>query len=367
MFASCGETRRSPRSGSVHGGQPIDVTIDSTSVRARRSLSSRSRAERSSSSSGRAEPSADTFKRNRSSPSPVSSAATSSGRKSKVDSRLGLRRVNGPARTGQQRLQIGLRRQPALVENRNAVLDRPGTRRRRVGRQRASIEPVEPGGSDALQPGEQFGGLERFGKLEVDDLAATLDSQPQGQGEGHLGPGVEALSQGDRDSCAAQHPLQAAHDVVMADQSEIAALGESESHFGGFCHIPRTRTPHCTSLAARYRFKLGWRAAFNSRSPFQARRSLAVTDRQANHRRPGIGMVRSGSPRLMSSLSMFWPRTIRSGGANLVHISSTSMVADRRHACARPSAPRTMTGERLFRSTRMIGCAVRAKPGAARL
>ena len=29
----------------------------------------------------------------------------------------------------------------------------------------------------------------------------------------------------------------------MADQAEIAALGESESHFGGFCHIQRTHTP----------------------------------------------------------------------------------------------------------------------------
>ena len=82
----------------------------------------------------------------------------------------------------------------ALIENRNAVLDRPGVRRRRAreaaGGHRSSRTRREP----RLQPEEKLGRLQRFGQLEVDDLASTLDPQPQGQGEGHLGPGVESLS-----------------------------------------------------------------------------------------------------------------------------------------------------------------------------
>ena len=198
----------------------------------------------SSSSSGRAEPSADTFKRNWSSPSTVSSAAITSGRKSKIDSRLGLRRVKGQVVLESNELRLACAVYPVLIKNWNAVLDRLWPRRRRVDRQRAGIEPVKAGRSNQLQPADQIGGFERFNEFEVHDLASTLDSQPQGQGEGDLWSGVEALSQCDRDSRAAQHSLQAAHDVAMADQAEIAALGESESHFGGFCHNPRTRTPH---------------------------------------------------------------------------------------------------------------------------
>ena len=62
-----------------------------------------------------------------------------------------------------------------------------------AGSGRASIQS-NPGEPRSLSLTEKLGGLERFGQLEVDDLAPTLDSQPQGQGEGHLGPGVEPLS-----------------------------------------------------------------------------------------------------------------------------------------------------------------------------
>ena len=70
------------------------------------------------------------------------------------------------------------------------------------GSGRASIQS-NPGGATGFSLREKLGGLERFDKLEVDDLASTLDSQSQGQGKGHLGPGVESLSRGDRDSRAA--------------------------------------------------------------------------------------------------------------------------------------------------------------------
>jgi hypothetical protein len=209
----------------------------------------------------------------------------------------------GPAFTGQERLQMGPRRQAALIENRNAVLDRPGVRRRRLRGKPVGVDPVEPRGSHGLQPEEKVGGFERFEQLKVNHLALTLDSQPQSQGKGHLGPGVETLSRGNWDSRATQHSLQTAHEVTMADQSEVSALGESESHFGDFCH---------------------------------------KSDRWA------AGPFGGGEADLYVLLPQTgWPIALHEPGL--------------------PSAPRTRAGERSLRSDQMIVFVVQAKPGEARM
>ena len=128
-------------------------------------------------------------------PSAVSSAATSSGRKSKVDSRLGLRRVKCQLALVSRdcRLDCAVARRSSRTGMLySTVLGCGGVR---ICGERAGIDPVEPGRSHRPSRESSSDGFERFRKLEVDYLASTLDSQPQGQGEGHLGPGVEALSQ----------------------------------------------------------------------------------------------------------------------------------------------------------------------------
>ena len=218
------------------------------------------RARASSSSSGRAEPSGATFK-------------------TKLKQALG--RQIGPDQVGPQvenRLALGPLpgQRPALaLEQRLQGNDGPprGGRRRhgneysaargRGGRASAGngsgVGPVEAGRGHGLQPFQQFGRLERFGQLEIDDLAETFDSQTECQRERDLGPGIEALGLRDRDLRAAKHSLQAAQQIMVADQAEITAFGESQADLGGLCHKLRTRSPLLTSIAAPAR--IGIRAA----------------------------------------------------------------------------------------------------------
>ena len=67
--------------------------------------------------------------------------------------------------------------------------------------------------------------------------ALGLDSEPQGQGEGDLGPGVESLCCGHGDLRAAEHSLEASHEVVVTDQAKLAAFGESQAHLDGFGQV----------------------------------------------------------------------------------------------------------------------------------
>ena len=64
-----------------------------------------------------------------------------------------------------------------------------------------------------------------------------LDSEPQCQGEGDLGPGVESLSCGHGDLRAAEQSLETSHEVVVTDQTKLAALGESQAHLVGFGQV----------------------------------------------------------------------------------------------------------------------------------
>ena len=66
------------------------------------------------------------------------------------------------------------------------------------GNGRASIQS-KPGGATAFNRSRQFGRLERFLELEVDDLGKTFDAQPERQSEGDLGSGAVALGEGDGD------------------------------------------------------------------------------------------------------------------------------------------------------------------------
>ena len=218
----------------------------SRSVRVRTApWSSRSRrASASSSSSGRAEPSADTFKRNRSSPSMVNSAVITWGRKSKVDSRLGLRRIKGQLSLDRNncRLDCAVRRRSSRTGNvYSTVLGRGGAAL--AGRGWASSQS-NPGGATGFS--RKSSSADSSGSDSSRSTTSRRPSipSPNARAKVILGLRVETLSQGDREFRRAQHSLQAAHDVMMADQTEIATLGESESHFGDFCHIPRTRTPH---------------------------------------------------------------------------------------------------------------------------
>ena len=58
---------------------------------------------------------------------------------------------------------------------------------------------------------------------------AAHDAQRQRQGENHARLGIEALGASGRGVGAAEHALEAAHQIVMADQTEVAALAESDS------------------------------------------------------------------------------------------------------------------------------------------
>ena len=149
----------------------------------------------------------------------------------------------GPGLGGEESLQGGTGAVASVVAYRHLVLDRARPRRGRIGGQCSCVDPVETRRGDRREPLQELRRLQRLRQLQVDDLATSLDPQPQGQREGHLGPRVEALGRGHRHPGAAEHSLQAAHDVVMADQAKIAALGEAETHLDGSCHIRRSNRP----------------------------------------------------------------------------------------------------------------------------
>jgi hypothetical protein len=102
---------------------------------------------------------------------------------------------HGPARAREESPQRG----PCLVVEPGwdwqLVFDEAGPRRRSVGRQRSRVDPIEAGRGGRHEPLQELRWLPRLRELEIDDLAASLDPQPQGQGEGRLGPRVEPSGQ----------------------------------------------------------------------------------------------------------------------------------------------------------------------------
>ena len=60
-------------------------------------------------------------------------------------------------------------------------------------------------------------------------LLAADDAQGQRQGEDHARLGIEALGGVEGQVGAAEHALEAAHQVVVADQAEVAAFAETDS------------------------------------------------------------------------------------------------------------------------------------------
>ena len=112
-------------------------------------------------------------------------------------SRSFRRRIAGPGLGGEQAVQGGTGGFASVVRHRHLVLDRSRPRRRSRG-QCSGVHPVETRRGDRREPLQELRRLQRLRQLQVHDLATSLDPQPQGQREGHLGPRVEALGHGHR-------------------------------------------------------------------------------------------------------------------------------------------------------------------------
>jgi hypothetical protein len=64
-------------------------------------------------------------------------------------------------------------------------------------------------------------------KLQFQDFLAANDSEGQSQCEDQAGFGVKSLSNVIGEGRPAEHAFETAHQVVMADQAQIAAFAES--------------------------------------------------------------------------------------------------------------------------------------------
>jgi len=108
-----------------------------------------------------------------------------------------------------------------------------------AGRYRLGLEPLEAGRRNRGKSPQDLGRLDRLGQVKLHDLSTPLDPQRKREGEYDLGARIETLSFGDRKLRAAQGPLKTAQQIVMADQAEVALLGESESNLAGGRHTER--------------------------------------------------------------------------------------------------------------------------------
>ncbi len=135
------------------------------------------------------------------------------------------------------------------------------------GRNRLGLQELQAWRRDLGQSAEHFGRLPRFGQFQIENLAPTLDAECQRQRENRLGTGVEPLALRDRNPAAPQCALQAAHQVMMADQAKVAALGEPEAHLGGGGHrLVAVRAPErplrpALASPALWNISAGWRWA----------------------------------------------------------------------------------------------------------
>ena len=103
----------------------------------------------------------------------------------------------------------------------------------RPGSLASASSQSSPGGETAARRRSTSAGSRGVGQLHLDDFLVPFDPQGQGQGEGDLGSLIEPLALRQRQFGATGHPLQAAHQIVMADQAKVAAFGEPEADLGG--------------------------------------------------------------------------------------------------------------------------------------
>src|SRR2546421_352031 len=62
-------------------------------------------------------------------------------------------------------------------------------------------------------------------------LTRPGDTERQRQGEPHAWPRVETLGDGDRQIGAAEHAFADVHQVVMADEAQVAGFAEADAEF----------------------------------------------------------------------------------------------------------------------------------------
>ena len=75
----------------------------------------------------------------------------------------------------------------------------------------------------------QFFERQDLTQFEFDDLLAADDAERQRQREHEARFGVEALRVAERQGGAAQHALEGAHQVVVAQEAQLAALLEADA------------------------------------------------------------------------------------------------------------------------------------------
>ena len=82
----------------------------------------------------------------------------------------------------------------------------------------------------AGEPLLEFVQRQDFVQFQFDDFFAADDAERQRQGEDQARFGMEALGVAERQGGAAQHALEGAHQVVMAEQTQVAALAEADAN-----------------------------------------------------------------------------------------------------------------------------------------
>jgi hypothetical protein len=129
---------------------------------------------------------------------------------------IGAAAEKRPRRAGQKSGQGFGDRDAAITGDVQGVLDGhdPGGS---GGGDRLGLDPIQAGGGDRGESGKDFGRLDRLAQFEFEDLASALDAQAQCQSENDLGAGVETLARRHGKRGTAEHPFEAAHQVVMAD------------------------------------------------------------------------------------------------------------------------------------------------------
>lgn len=88
-------------------------------------------------------------------------------------------------------------------------------------------------GSFGAEAFEQVGGWEGFGQFEVDGFILGGDAEAESLGEDDAGAGIETLGACDGDLGAAEHAFPEAHEIMVAEEAEVALLGEADAEAVG--------------------------------------------------------------------------------------------------------------------------------------
>jgi hypothetical protein len=78
---------------------------------------------------------------------------------------------------------------------------------------------------------ENVVGAARFGQFEFDNFFAANNAQGQGESKYETRRGAESGSGFEGYGGAAEHPLDAPHQVVMADESQESRFGKAQAEF----------------------------------------------------------------------------------------------------------------------------------------